>query len=199
MSAKPAIAFYAPVIEENDASGAVAELYEKVKSTVGAPGVPHVFKAVSSEPAMLQALLTSFDAAFNQGTVPRDVKEIIATWIARLNKSPFLVSAHVMFFTRFGGSPDVADALTRATSVEELPLDEPTRRLVEFAEKITTSAHEVHEGDWAHLVDAGWRVDQVLEVSFLASMFNLATRLAAATGPGSSETKQLFTAASRRT
>jgi uncharacterized peroxidase-related enzyme len=193
MTSSVAHVVYVPIVEESEATGAVAEMYEEVRQFVGAPIVPHIFKVLSSQPALLKSLVASFSATFS-GAVPRPTKEIIAAWVSRLNDCTYLVSAHSFFLRRFGAPAELIEAIANAPSPAGLPVDEKTRAAIVFAEKITKTPHDVDKSDWDALAAIGWTIDESLEIAYEAALFNFTARLVDASGLGTADVTTVFAA-----
>jgi alkylhydroperoxidase family enzyme len=66
----------------------------------------------------------------------------------------------------------------RSGDVEAFAGDEPTRRFLRLAEKITREAYKVTDEDIDSLREAGWDDEQIVEAVHVAAMFNAVDRLA---------------------
>lgn len=175
-----------PLVDEEDATGRTAELYEKIKSVTNLPFVPDMFRLTSTNPRLLEVLVTGYGGVFGGDTLPRELKELISAWTSKLNGCPYCVGTHSWFLQHFGGSEELIDAITTATSAEELPVDDKTMPLMQLVTKVSTGAYKITDADWARAADAGWSDAEMLEAVFCASLFAFINRLVDATGLGSS-------------
>lgn len=110
-----------PLVEEADAEGLLADLYEDVKTATGLPFVPDMFRLTSTRPELLHVVTTGYAGMFKDGALARETKELIAAWTSQVNQCPYCVGTHNWFLLQFGGSPELAAAVETATTPEELP------------------------------------------------------------------------------
>ncbi|MET8864954.1 peroxidase-related enzyme [Nonomuraea sp. NPDC004580] len=178
-----------PLIDEADATGRLAELYERAKEVTGLDFVPDMFRLVSSRPELLETMLAGYNGVFNHGRLPRQTRELISAWTSRVNQCPYCVGTHNFFLQVFGGSKELADAIERAQSPDDLPVDERERVLLHLLTKLSVSAYRITDADWRHALDAGWTADDLLEAFFCAALFNFITRLVDGLGLGTTVTR----------
>lgn len=69
-----------------------------------------------------------------------------------------------------------------ATTWRTYDLDQRTRTLLEYAEKLTKSPSSIDDADIDALRQAGWGEQGIYEATALASFFNFSGRLEAASG-----------------
>ena len=177
-----------PMVEEAQATGHLAELYEQCKKSLNLPFVPDMFRLVSSRPDLLEVVLLGYNAIFNSGTLPRETRELISAWTSRVCQCPYCVGTHGFFLQVFGGSEELANAIGMSTSPDELPVDERTRVLLRLLTKVTTAAYKITDEDWQVVLEAGWTTEEVLEGVFCAALFNFITRMVDSLGLGTSVT-----------
>lgn len=176
------------LIEEQEATGRLAELYAQVKEATGLDFVPDMFRLVSTRPELLETVLKGYVGIFGHGVLPRQTRELISAWTSRVNQCPYCVGTHNFFLQVFGGSEELAHAVSTAASVEELPVDERTRVLLRLLTKLSTAAYKITDADWQEALDAGWTADELLEGFFCAALFNFITRMVDGLGLGTSVT-----------
>lgn len=189
--AEPSIsAVRVPMIDEATATGRTAELYRSIKEATGFPFVPDMFRLASSDPNLLEVVFTGYRGLFlAEGTLPRETKELIASWVSQVNQCPYCVGTHNFFLQYFGAPKELIDAISTATTADDLPVDEKTRTLLHLVTKVSKHAYKVTDEDWADAKAAGWTGEQVLEAVFGASLFNFITRIVDSTGLGTSVTQ----------
>jgi uncharacterized peroxidase-related enzyme len=175
-----------PLIDEENATGRTAELYEQIKTVTGLPFVPDMFRLTSTDPRLLEVLVTGYSGIFNGDTLPRDLKELISAWTSKLNGCPYCVGTHSWFLSEFGGSDELLEAVATAATVEELPVDERTMPLMQLVTKVSTGAYKITDADWEKAAAAGWSDAEMLDAVFCASLFAFINRLVDSTGLGSS-------------
>ena len=69
-----------------------------------------------------------------------------------------------------------------ATTWRTYELDEGTRALLDYAEKLTKTPSQIEDSDVEALRGAGWNEDAVYEATALISFFNFTGRMEAASG-----------------
>lgn len=77
------------IVQESEASGETAAIYDEVRATFGIPFVPDIVKLVSTRPDFLRVLHDGYRAMFMGGHLPRQVKEMIATVVSRTNSCQY--------------------------------------------------------------------------------------------------------------
>jgi uncharacterized peroxidase-related enzyme len=178
-----------PLVEEADAEGRTAELYEMIKSRMGIPFVPDMFRLVSSRPDLLEVVLAGYGGVFNDGVLPRATREMISAWSSKVNGCPYCVGTHNWFLAQFGGDQELTDAIATAGSVDELPVDERTKELMRLVTQVGTGAFRITDEDWARTEAAGWSNAEMLEAVFTAALFAFINRLVDGLGLGNSVTR----------
>jgi Carboxymuconolactone decarboxylase family len=73
------------IVQESEATGEIAAIYDEVRSVFGMPMVPDIVKLVSTRADFTRVLLEGYKAMFFAGTLPRQVKEMIATVVSQAN------------------------------------------------------------------------------------------------------------------
>lgn len=175
-----------PLVPESEASGQLADVYEEVRHSLDVDFVPDMFRLLSTQPHLLEAVLTGYRATFLQGQLGRQVKELVAAWTARVNECPYCVGTHTFFMLVHGGSQALVSAVETADSVEDLPVDDRTRALLALVEKVTRTPWRITDGDWTGTRETGWSDTELLEAVFTSALFNTITRLVDALGLGAS-------------
>ncbi|HEX6521311.1 MAG TPA: peroxidase-related enzyme [Streptosporangiaceae bacterium] len=183
-----AAAVRVPMIEEAEATGYLAELYERVKSETGLPFVPDMFRLLSTKPELLNSILAGYNGIFNHGKLPREIRELVAAWTSRVNQCPYCVGTHSFFMQVYGGTEELANAIAASDSPDQLPVDERTHELLRLVTKVTTAPYKITDSEWQRAQDAGWSTEELLEGVFCASLFNFITRLVDSLGLGTSVT-----------
>lgn len=73
------------IVQESEAHGEIATLYDEIRDVFGLGLVPDVLKLLSTRPDYLRPTLELYKAMFLDGSLPRDVKEMIATVVSKTN------------------------------------------------------------------------------------------------------------------
>lgn len=77
-------------VEEKEATGEAAEVYQEYMRRTGRDFVPQILKCFSQRPDFLrQVIQFSTTVHFTDGHLPRRLKEMIATYVSGLNRCPY--------------------------------------------------------------------------------------------------------------
>ena len=78
------------VVEDAEAQGEVAKVYEEWRALRGRKQVPGILKCFSARPDFLRKVIEFSDCVhFSEGHLNRRTKEMIATYVSALNHCPF--------------------------------------------------------------------------------------------------------------
>ena len=78
------------IIEDADATGDVAAVYEEWRKKSGRQNLPGILKCFSHRPDFLREVLRFGDTVhFSEGHLNRRQKESIASWVSYLNRCPY--------------------------------------------------------------------------------------------------------------
>lgn len=78
------------LIEDNDADGDVAIVYDEWRAKSGRQMMPGILKCFSHRPDFLRQVMRFSDTVhFSEGHLTRKTKEAIASWVSYLNRCPY--------------------------------------------------------------------------------------------------------------
>jgi len=78
------------LIEDRDAAGEVAAVYDEWRAKSGRQKVPGILKCFSHRPDFLRDVIRFSDTVhFSHGHLNRRTKEAIASWVSWLNRCPY--------------------------------------------------------------------------------------------------------------
>jgi uncharacterized peroxidase-related enzyme len=189
---RPSSAANLPVVEETDAAGEVAELYERYRSHFGRPAVPGILKCFATHPALLRNMMNlAENLLFVDGSLLRRHKEMIATLVSTENACPYCADSHGYFLRTLGGSAEQLAAI-EARNLTSAEFTAQEQALLAFVEKITRASHTIHRGDIESLVEAGWTEPQIAEAIHIAALFATFNRIVNAFGLPSQHLLDLY-------
>jgi alkylhydroperoxidase family enzyme len=73
-------------VEDADATGPVAELYQQIRRTSMRGNVPDILRTMSQRPDFLEAIDAASRLHFNDGALTRAQHEMIASYVSALNR-----------------------------------------------------------------------------------------------------------------
>ena len=171
------------VVEENEATGEVAELYQYFRSHFGRPDVPGILKCFATHPPLLRHMMDlSEGLIFADGHLIRRHKEMIAAFVSSQNS---------YFFRVHGGSAEALSAIQECW-IQSPALSAAEQALLAFVQKVNENSNEITGADVEQLRDAGWNDGQIAEAIHVASLFATFNRVANAFGLSSQGLLELY-------
>ncbi len=83
------------VVEENEATGKVKEVYEDIKQTLGIDFVPNMYKAMANNPAYLEASWNKIQATMsNEGKIDNETKDIVAFVVSLMSGCDYCIGVY---------------------------------------------------------------------------------------------------------
>jgi AhpD family alkylhydroperoxidase len=102
-------------VEESDASGKVAEIYEDIKKTLGISFIPNMYKAMANNPDYLETTWNKIQALMTkQGKLDSTTKDIVALTVSIMSGCEYCVGVYNEA-VRHGGLDD--EALTEIYAI----------------------------------------------------------------------------------
>jgi uncharacterized peroxidase-related enzyme len=181
-----------PVVEEGQASGEIALLYDAFRSRFGRQDIPGILKCFATHPPLLRHMMDIAESLlFAGGSLVRRHKEMIATFVSSQNACPYCSDSHGYFLRVHGGS---AEAL-RAIQENDLcshALTLAEQALLRFVEKVNQSSHQIARVDVDRLIENGWSEPQITEAVHVTALFATFNRVVNAFGLPSQGLLALF-------
>ena len=170
------------VIEEADASGEVADLFERYRLHFDRPAVPGILKCFATHPAVLRHMMGLAESfLFVDGHLTRRQKEAIATLVSTENQCLYCADSHGYFLRNLGGTPEQLAAL-RSCDLQSAAFSSEEVALLEFVRKVTTASHDISRKDVEPLLAAGWNELQIAEAIHVAALFAAFNRIVSSFG-----------------
>jgi uncharacterized peroxidase-related enzyme len=170
------------VIEEEDAKGEVADLYQHFRSHFGRPEVPGILKCFATHPPLLRHMMDlSESLIFSDGHLKRRHKEMIATLVSSQNGCVYCADSHGYFLRVHGGSPETLCAIQQ-NDLGSPSLTAAERALLSFVGKVNHRAQEISTEDVHSLRREAWSEPQIAEAIHIAALFATFNRVANAFG-----------------
>ena len=73
-------------VEDGDAEGPLAEIYEAARKTSPTGQVPDIYRTMSRRPDFLAAIAGAADMHFSDGALTRAQHEMIASYVSAINR-----------------------------------------------------------------------------------------------------------------
>jgi uncharacterized peroxidase-related enzyme len=160
-------------VEQTEANSQLQSLYQKIEQRFGF--LPHYFKALGPTPDVIVAQLNLNDAIMRDGALSMALKEQIGVVVSGINSSSYCIAIHMELLRRFGVERPVARKL--ATDYANAPVDEKTRALFRFADKLTRKPLDIEQPDVDAVRQAGWDEAALRETVLTVAYFNFINRV----------------------
>jgi uncharacterized peroxidase-related enzyme len=170
------------LIEDKDATGEVAVVYDEWRAKSGRQLMPGILKCFSHRPDFLRQVMRFSDTVhFSEGHLNRKTKEAIASWVSYLNRCPYWLDSHAYFLRVQGAEDTTVQAIARG-DLDQAGLTPAERALLDYVTRVTEAAYRTTDQDVQTLRDHGWTEPQIAEAVYITAMFAFFNRVADAFG-----------------
>jgi uncharacterized peroxidase-related enzyme len=171
-----------PIVEEKAATGAVAEAYADYRTRFGREHVPGILKCFATHPPLLKQMIElASSLLFTESLLTQTTKEMIATYVSRLNACAYCLDSHANSLHQSGGSDELLLAIFQGL-LESPSISPKERVLLVFTAKVTEESYKVSATDIQSLQNGGWHQQQIAEAIHIAALFACFNRVANAFG-----------------
>lgn len=163
------------MIEEEEAEGEVATLYEAIKESMGFPFVPNMDKAMALAPHLIKIHMAMWGAIRDHLTLPESLYSIISYCISTAKNCTYCSVNHELFCRTLGIEEETLEKLARDLgNVNPVRL----RAIIEFAVKCAVDPQRLLTEDYDQVRAQGVSEEELLEIIFIAASANFADTLA---------------------
>jgi uncharacterized peroxidase-related enzyme len=155
------------MIEEEEATGELADLYETAKRQLQTPKVPNSIKAAGISVGVLKTYLHMLEGFEKHISLPRSLVSMICFAIARKNECLYCSSIHELTCRTLGVDENTLVAL--AENLGEVS-PERIRAIIEFALKTGKDPQSLEPEDYERLRLMGISNDEIVQIIFVAAM-----------------------------
>jgi uncharacterized peroxidase-related enzyme len=155
-----------PFLEENEAVGEVAELYDEIKSVLQSPFVPNIMKAIAVSAPALKIYWLLFKNATAYLTLPESLVSMISYTVAQNNNCRYCSTNYELSCRVLG-----IDEQTLAALVEDLGnvTPERVRAIIEFAVMVARHPQGLVAADYDALRQYGITDAEIVEIILIAA------------------------------
>lgn len=164
---------YVDEIEQTAANPELRGIYEQIEKKFGF--VPHFFKALGPMPEAIRAQLEMNAAIMGDGALSTLVKEQIGVVVSGINSSSYCIAIHMEVLRQFGIDKPASRKLV--TDYMNAPVDDKTKALFRFADKLTRKPLDVDQPDADEVLRAGWSQAALRETVLTVAFFNYVNRV----------------------
>ncbi len=164
-----------PMIEEEEATDEVAEIYSDLKRELQLPIIPNMMKALAGSPAAL-AIHWDFTRAFYEHTtLPESLTSMILYTIAETSNCEYCSAGNELTCRTLGVDEETLSAL-----VKDIGNVSPQRigAIIEFALKVSHDPQGMVAEDYDRVREQGVTDEELVEIILIAAIGNYLDTLA---------------------
>jgi uncharacterized peroxidase-related enzyme len=157
-------------LEEDEAEGQVAEIYEDVRRTLQMPFVPNAVKTMSASPAVLAGYWAMYKTYVTRISLPPSLISMVLYTVATSNDCTYCASWNELSCRTYGIDDETLHAM-----VQDLPHLTPDRLrdIIQFALKVVHNAQGIDKADYDRLRDDGMTDEEIMELIMVAAVGQL--------------------------
>ena len=154
-------------IEEDEATGEIAEIYNNIKTAMQLPTVPNVDKVLANSPQALKATVAALGELYMKSSLPQPVISMLLYSISLARNCQYCGSFHRLTCRMVG----VDEAMLAAVGNDIGSVTpERVQAIVNFALKAAMSSNDLTEADYDKLRDLGISDSEIVEIVALAAL-----------------------------
>ena len=171
---QPAVSRF-PVPELKDMPDDIRERIIAVQEKSGF--IPNVFLTLAHRPDEFRAFFAYHDALMDKpGNLTKAEREMIVVATSCANQCQYCVIAHGAILRIRAKNPLIADQV--ATNYRKADLTPRQKAMLDFAMKVSQSAHLVGEADFEALEAHGFTQDDAWDIAGISAFFGMSNRIA---------------------
>ena len=155
-----------PIIEEDEATGEIAELYEVFKRDLQLPVVPNILKALAASPEMLNHFGRFWVNSVEYRTLPESLTSMISYTIATKSNCTYCSASYELTCRTLGIDQDTLDKL-----IKDLANLNPERvqAIIDFSLKVAKHPQELVKADFDKVREQGVTDGEIVEIIITAA------------------------------
>lgn len=170
----PAVSRF-PIPELKDMPEDIRTRIEAVQEKSGF--IPNVFLTLAHRPDEFRAFFAYHDALMEKpGNISKAEREMIVVATSGANQCQYCVIAHGAILRIRAKNPHIADQV--AANYRKADITARQQAMLDFAMKVSQSAHLVGEADFEALATHGFSEDDIWDITGIAAFFGMSNRLA---------------------
>lgn len=169
----PVSRFPVPALEDlpDDIRERIAAVQEK------SGFIPNVFLTLAHRPDEFRAFMAYHDALMDKpGNLTKAEREMIVVATSSVNQCQYCVIAHGAILRIRAKDPLIADQI--ATNYRKADITARQKAMLEFAMKVSQTAHQVGEADFDTLKSHGFTDEDAWDIAAISAFFGMSNRIA---------------------
>jgi uncharacterized peroxidase-related enzyme len=163
------------MIEESEATGEIAQLYEETKRVLEMPFVPNITKAVAISPPVLQMGVDIYRTFYQNITLPQSLLAMISYCIPAAKNCKYCAANGELTCRTLGIDEDTLEMLAN-----DLGNVSPKRvqAVIQFAVHCALDPQSLVAEDYDRVREQGVSNEELVEIIFIAGMANFSDTIA---------------------
>ncbi|QTD92761.1 peroxidase-related enzyme [Burkholderia anthina] len=139
--------------------------------------IPNVFLTLAHRPDEFRAFMAYHDALMDKpGNLTKAEREMIVVATSSVNQCQYCVIAHGAILRIRAKDPLIADQV--ATNYRKADITARQKAMLDFAMKVSQTAHQVGEADFDALKSQGFSEEDVWDIAAISAFFGMSNRIA---------------------
>ncbi|KWE87353.1 peroxidase-related enzyme [Burkholderia territorii] len=139
--------------------------------------IPNVFLTLAHRPDEFRAFMAYHDALMDKpGNLTKAEREMIVVATSSVNQCQYCVIAHGAILRIRAKDPLIADQV--ATNYRKADITARQKAMLDFAMKVSQTAHLVGEADFDMLKSHGFTDEDAWDIAAIAAFFGMSNRIA---------------------
>lgn len=139
--------------------------------------IPNVFLTLAHRPDEFRAFMAYHDALMDKpGNLTKAEREMIVVATSSVNQCQYCVIAHGAILRIRAKDPLIADQV--ATNYRKADITGRQKAMLDFAMKVSQTAHQVGEADFDTLKSHGFTEEDVWDIAAISAFFGMSNRIA---------------------
>jgi uncharacterized peroxidase-related enzyme len=156
-----------PLIEEDEASPEIAEVYDRIKRDMQVPYVPNWAKVLAASPSAFKIYMSLFDAFYENISLPHSVVAMICYTVAKKTDCAYCSATNELTCRTLGVDEETLSAIVNDLSSVK---PERIRGIIEFAVKVAKYPKTVAQNDYDELRALGISTEEIMEIILIAGI-----------------------------
>lgn len=164
-----------PFINEDEAEGEIARLFDEGKREFRTPFVPNMLKALAGSPGTLGMLIDTIRAFYQHITLPESLVAMIWYTVAERKNCHYCAAGNELACRSLGIDDDTIACLAKDLSNLS---PERIRVTIDFAFRVAQNPQELVAEDYDRLREQGISDDEIMQIIMVVAVGNLGDTLA---------------------
>ena len=167
------------VIEEADATGNLASIYQDIKKRRGK--LSNIMKIHSLNPDAIKKHMELYlTIMFGSSKLSREERELIAVVVSNSNHCDYCINHHSEALNHYWKDDDMIQRFLQ--DYQSVKLSTKKLTMIEYAIKLTKTPSEVEQKDVDGLRNAGFSDEDIINMNLITCYFNFVNRIASGLG-----------------